>query len=335
LMFVVGLLLIILQAPQMLSAPQAGVRVLLFEFNENDEWTGDGSDTVGAFWSLSTEWQYYLLVPAAFAIALAASRLFISSPKVLLPVATLLVLGVGVMNRHYVWTQHGGAPIWPFYIYQTLFGNIDVFLLGFLTNWWVPRLARLSRVISAVWPLLLVGIYLAYSLISYEALFVNAGEQWVLIHAVIMPGAVALALVPVLVGCELWNRKARLRKVPWRKTAFFLFWAGELTYPIYLVHCNILDAVQRGMPHQTYAAKWAIATILVILIAWILHMTVEQAVLDWRRRRPGKRLASAGIDRLDRADQLPATQRSPEIDGAHRGGDWIERQPQSYVPVPE
>jgi peptidoglycan/LPS O-acetylase OafA/YrhL len=283
LMFVVGLLVIILQAPQMLSAPQAGVKLLLFEFNYNGEAEGDGSDTVGAFWSLSTEWQYYLLVPAAFAIALAAARLFTRTPKVLLPVATLLVLGVGVMNRHYVWTHHGGAVTWSFYIFQTLFGNIDVFLLGFLTNWWVPRLARLSRVISAVWPLLLVGIYLAYSFISYQPM-INSSRQWY-VFAVIMPGAVALALVPVLVGCELWNRKARLRRVPWRKTAFLLFWVGELTYPIYLVHANILDAVQRGMPHQTYAAKWAIATILVILIAWILHMTVEQAVLDWRRRR--------------------------------------------------
>jgi peptidoglycan/LPS O-acetylase OafA/YrhL len=100
-----------------------------------------------------------------------------------------------------------------------------------------------------------------------------------------MPGAVALALVPVLVGCELWNRKARLRRVPLRKTAFLLFWVGELTYPIYLVHASILSSVQQGMPHLTYAAKWAIATVLVILIAWVLHMTVEQAVLDWRRRR--------------------------------------------------
>ena len=288
LMFVVGLLAIIWQAPQVLSAPQVAVRLLLFEFNGS----GEGSATIGAFWSLSTEWQYYLLVPAAFAIALAASRLFIPTPKVLLPVATLVVLGVGVINRHYVWTYHGGDLSWPSYIFPTLFGNIDVFLLGFLTNWWVPRLARLSRVISAGWPLVLVGIYLACSFISYEAFsfiyeapIVNGGKQWFRIHAVIMPGAVALALVPVLVGCELWNRKARLRKVPRRKTAFLLFWVGELTYPIYLVHCSILISVHTGMLHHTYAAKWAIATILVILIAWVLHMTVEQAVLDWRRRR--------------------------------------------------
>jgi peptidoglycan/LPS O-acetylase OafA/YrhL len=154
--------------------------------------------------------------------------------------------------------------------------------------------------------LLLVGIYLAYSFISYEAIF-NGSKQWFRIHAVIMPAAVALALVPVLVGCELWNRKARLRKAPQRKTAFLLFWAGELTYPIYLLHASILMSVQAGMPRQTYAEKWAIGTIHVIVIAWILHMTVEEAVLNWRRRThraaetenstvPGAR--RAGLSRL-------------------------------------
>jgi peptidoglycan/LPS O-acetylase OafA/YrhL len=282
LMFVVGLLATIWESPQLLSTPQVGTRILLFGFD------GDGgTPALGPFWSLSTEWQYYLLVPAAFAIALAASRLFTPPPKVLLPLATLLVLGVGIMIRHYQWTHHGGIASWEWYIFPTLLGNIDVFLLGFLTNWWVPRLARISRLVGAAWPLLLVGIYLAYSFISYESM-ASRSQQWFPTFAIILPGAIALALIPVIVGCEVWNRKARLRKVPQRKTAFVLFWVGALTYPIYLVHSSILINVQLGLPHVTYAARWAIGTILVVLIAWVLHMTVEEAVLNWRRRRTTK-----------------------------------------------
>jgi peptidoglycan/LPS O-acetylase OafA/YrhL len=280
LMLVVGLLATIFQSPQLLSTPQVGVRMLLFGFN------GDGGTvTNGAFWSLSTEWQYYLLVPAAFAIALAASRLFAPTQKMLLPVATLLVLGVGFMIRYYQWTHHGGVDSWSQYIYPALLGNIDVFLLGFLTNWWMPRLARISRLLGAVWPLLLVGIYPTYSFIAY-GFAVNITHQWA--FALIVPGAVALALIPVLVGCELWNRKARLRRAPQRRTAFVLFWVGELTYPIYLVHGSILASVQRGLPHATFAVRWAIATVLVILIAWVFHITVEEAVLKWRRGRATK-----------------------------------------------
>jgi peptidoglycan/LPS O-acetylase OafA/YrhL len=278
LMIVVGLLATIWQSPQLLSTPQIGVRIALFGFN------GCAcSAAVDPFWSLSAEWQFYLLAPAAFAIALAASRLFTPTPKVLLPVATLLVLGLGFMIRQYQWTHHGGEASWTHYIYPTLLGNIDVFLLGFLTNWWVPRLARISRLLGAVWPLLLVGIYLAYSFISYESIF-NHSHQWFPTFALILPAATALALIPVLVGCEVWNRKARPRKVPQRKTAFVLYWVGALTYPIYLVHAAILVNVQLGLPRGAYAAKLAIGIILVILIAWVLHMTVEQAVLNWRRR---------------------------------------------------
>ncbi|MBW0012064.1 acyltransferase [Mycobacterium sp.] len=290
LMVVAGLFVVLVlgtiwrpSGPGQRPTPQLGVRIVLFGFN------GQGVAVIGPFWSLSTEWQYYLLVPGAFAIALAASRFFTPTRKVLLPIATLLVLAVGVMNRNYVWTQHGGYASYSAYIYPTLFGNIDVFLLGFLANWWVPRLARFSRVIVALWPVLLVGIYLAYSFVSHEALAEFArtgdGKQWFRIHAVVMPAAVALALIPVIVGCELWNRKARLRTVPQRKTAFLLFWMGELTYPIYLVHLGILNGVYLAMPGGNYAARWALATMLVVLIAWVLHRVVEEPVLKWRMRR--------------------------------------------------
>jgi peptidoglycan/LPS O-acetylase OafA/YrhL len=127
-----------------------------------------------------------------------------------------------------------------------------------------------------------------------------------------------LALVPVLVGCELWNRKARLRKVSQRKTAFLLFWAGELTYPVYLVHTPILISVQAGMPHQTYVQKWAIATVLVILGARILHMTVEEAVLKWRRRThratEAEKSTTAGIGaEVDRPNQGNRRMASPTV----------------------
>jgi peptidoglycan/LPS O-acetylase OafA/YrhL len=133
---------------------------------------------------------------------------------------------------------------------------------------------------------LLVAIYLAYSFISYQVMTsgsLPASLQWWPTFALLLPGATALALIPVLVGCEMSNQQTRKRNVPRRRTAFILFWAGALTYPVYLVHSSVLDAVAHGLPHANYAAKWLIGTILVVLIAWILHMTVERAALEWRK----------------------------------------------------
>ncbi len=278
LMIVVALLVAVWAPTHLPAAPQRDARIALFGFN------GLNEGCMGPFWSLSTEWQFYLLVPAVYAIALAMSRLVAPTPKVLLPVATLLILGVGIAIRFFMWIHFGGKDSWPVYSYLSLLSHIDEFLLGFLANWWIPRLASFARCAGAAWPLLLAGVYLAYSYISYQTLMLNSLFWWPF-FAIVLPGVTALFLTPVLYGCELSNRKARLREVPQRRTAFVLFWMGALTYAFYLVHSPILGSVQNAMPNASYVVKWALATVFVIFTAWVLYTTVEKPVLNWRLRR--------------------------------------------------
>jgi peptidoglycan/LPS O-acetylase OafA/YrhL len=272
LMAVVGLLAILWQSPSLLRMPQLGVRMILFGFNGYQ-----ATDSIGAFWSLSTEWQFYLLVPAAFAVVNALLR-----EKARLPVVTALVLFGGLIVRSYSWSFHPNAHGWAFYVYTPLFDNLDVFLLGFLANWWVTRLERARRLLATAWPMLLLGIYLAYAFVSYQALGVS-NPHWLRTFVVILPGASALALIPVLVGCEALNRIERSRSVPRHRTASVLYWIGALTYPVYLIHSSILDGVQKGIPHDPYLVRWLVATVLVVFVAWVLHITVEQAALRWRK----------------------------------------------------
>src|SRR4029077_14691380 len=97
---------------------------------------------------------------------------------------------------------------------------------------------RVAGVLRVTWPLMLVGIYLVYAFISYQAI-VNLSTRWYPVFALVLPGATALVVIPVLAGCEASNREARLRAAPSRKTALVLFWVGALTYPVYLVHSSI------------------------------------------------------------------------------------------------
>ena len=63
-----------------------------------------------------------------------------------------------------------------------------------------------------------------------------------------------------------------------------LFWIGALTYPVYLIHSSIFAAIQAGLPQATLETKWVVGTVFVVIGAWLLHMTVEEAVLNYRAR---------------------------------------------------
>ena len=83
-----------------------------------DVWVG----FLGAAWSLSTEWQFYLLVPLVFAAAVRVFGLYRPTPTARLVVATLLILAVGTFFRYYQWSTHGrSAAGWGMYSYPNPF----------------------------------------------------------------------------------------------------------------------------------------------------------------------------------------------------------------------
>ena len=262
------------QAPQLLSRPVFAVQTVLFSFNGVS-----GAEGTGAFWSITTEWQFYLLVPAAFVVVCFLVR---SSGTVRLGAVTVLTVAAGIGIRWFLWVHNGGDAGWYQFVYTPLYGNIDLFLLGFLTNWWRPRLRSIGNVLASAWPVILVATYLGYSYVAYHAEY-SIKSPWVPVFGVVLPALASLPLVLVISGMEFLNAKEKVRVMHRRRTATTLYWIGALTFPVYLVHNSVLVAVQTGATRLHYFTRLALGLFLTLLIAWMLHVTVEQAVLRWRK----------------------------------------------------
>jgi hypothetical protein len=72
-----------------------------------------------------------------------------------------------------------------------------------------------------------------------------------------LPGAIALGLIPILVRCEVLNRKARLAEVPHHKTVFvarFLHMAVEKAV-LYWRRRRATEAENRMVPgHRVHVS---------------------------------------------------------------------------------
>ena len=249
--FTVALLIVVLQAPGFLVHSGLSrflvVRVGSFTFNGVN-----GPEGLGAFWSLSTEWQFYLIVPLVFVLA----KLILQRGRLLrLGTLTAVVIAGGICIRWYVWSRHGGFAGWGQWIYTPLYTNLDIFLLGFLANWWRPHFKTVSTLMARVWPVVLLLVCLGYSYVAYRALILGQ-TGWQAVFTLFLPSATALLLMPVIIGMESLNLREAVRFRHRRRTATVLYWVGALTFPVYLIHSSILFAIEQRIPRTRMRCDW-------------------------------------------------------------------------------
>lgn len=136
------LILTIFVYPSLLKIENWGflLRVLIFSYDHGPESTSAIQNPWGngAFWSLSTEMQFYILVPFLFSFCFTKinsyKRLYSISIFVFL-MMLLLRLGVWVIFRNQI-TESQNFQFYINYSYAPMFMNLDLFMAGFLLNAW-------------------------------------------------------------------------------------------------------------------------------------------------------------------------------------------------------
>jgi len=244
----------------------------------------DGESTVnviGALWSVSTEMQFYLLVPIAFFIV----RRWIGSwlsigLSVLVVAAWGLAFRIGMLNVY-------GYAIWPRDLYKTLAGNIDLFLLGFLLNFIIGKArATIAHGVAIGFALMAAG-YVTIAYASAQGMLLDL-IGWRDFLVGVCPTLVALTTC-VVIACFELGRVSKPSALTWiiKKAEIF----GLLTYAIYVWHEPILLAAsERAQPIPgLHSAVWdlLLAVAVTLIVSRIMYLSVEVPFERKKTRQQG------------------------------------------------
>lgn len=203
-------------------------------------------------WSLSVEWQFYLLYPL---VLLGLKRLF-TGPKVVLGIHLLALLCSFVSCLWLTFTEPDKAfYLLPARAWELLLGG-SLFLLG--QHWQLP--IRHARWVEG----------LGFALIILSITLVDASQPW--------PGV--LALVPVLGAAAILLAQ---RESFWTGSAVAQ-WLGTRSYSIYLWHWPLVV----GLVYFSHQSVWywvVLGLLGSLLLGHISYVLVEVPTRRWLAKR--------------------------------------------------
>jgi peptidoglycan/LPS O-acetylase OafA/YrhL len=262
----------------------------------------------GALWTLSTEVQFYGLVPFLF---WACQRYLKTRRQVAIAAFLLIILSWMLRYFTYLKIEEGleypqDAIAFVKFVYVPLWMNLDVFLSGFLLNAWfgitpdrTPEnkrgdrrqcLSLLSRFFRRNCKgLSILGLVGLYGFTAHYKYYNQ--EELGLISPTLTLAATSLFIWAFESKSESPIRSQANRSLQWRsirKNPWLLLEAsGVLSYGIYVWHFPIIAKIRpllvAEVPLFAYLQRLAIALILSTLAAWITYYLIEVPAARMKR----------------------------------------------------
>ncbi len=216
------------------------------------------------FWSLAVEEHFYLLFPWLF---LLVRRLEGRRTQA----RALLGLALGVLAWRCVLVFAFAAT--KNRIYPATDTRFDSILFGCVLALWGNPALDASRLTPTVWrtrllPLAMVGLLVSFAVRA----------PWFLeTFRYTLQG---VCLVPIYVVAVREPGWGVMRALNWR----WVQWVGRISYPLYLVHPTLLEALDEHL-RLPPVVLFAVAIPTCVGVAALIHVGVERPLARWRSRR--------------------------------------------------
>ena len=243
--------------------------ILIFDYNGQER-----MNPIGALWSVSTEVQFYALVPILF---WGLCRLVGDRHERAVKLSALILV-VGLVARLLIKevAQREGVNR---YIYSPVLANLDLFVLGMLANPVIVAIRSkkwVNRFATVPWALALIGGgYLISAYFGARVITRDTDLQRLMIYG---PTFVAPFTVLVIACCELGSA-SQAKSGFVRRALIFGNALGILAYPIYVWHEPILLGLRTMAPTPLTmgdAIKYSvIATFFTWTVAEFIYRTIE------------------------------------------------------------
>lgn len=266
--FIVSMLI----SPEYINITQKSAAIALMDSLLIDLSSGGA---IGALWSVSTEFQFYLLVPFLY---LAIKKMLKSTWQY--AVFGLTLVAVYALAKYSI--VHFGPTRWYSYTYTPFLANIDAFLPGFLTAFIVQDMRNrglyLRHGLSLGYVSMFI-LYIAVSLWTYPEMSVfpgMPGSATRIYYLSFAPGLIALATSSVIFLFEVSTRQTHSSHIFWKVQSFL----GILTYCLYVWHEPVYLAFRKLFPANLEFFQslqfMPIGLVLSVAMALLFYVFIEK-----------------------------------------------------------